>query len=276
MPYSAQDLLDQLHAIDLPRLTVSTLSAKEREAAIQLAAEKLTLVRKRLQQQIRDVEARWDGRDRQQAIAQQLELAPYRLLADVIDQLDIGLSELRLGQQPTHLVSLGRWIVGSGMADWQLVDDRGYFAWQHQQMLAEFKLIQRKLQQAQTRLHTDQNRIGQWRLYGLAFGGSLGCIGSALFAALRSPTAQFEASPNLSGCLCLPALLLVVAGIFGAGLAAPDYGQKRQKFRQAKDMVKKLETSVERIQRADHILKIRGYLAQVQALLDAVIANPSD
>jgi hypothetical protein len=269
--YTPQELLDQIHAINFPNIVKSPQQAD----AFRLASEKLNLIKKRVKQEVSAIEATWDGRNPQQAIAQKLQLAPYLLLRDVIDQLDIGLSELKMGQQPTSFLSLGRWIVGTNFSDWKLVDDQGFFDWQYQQMLAEFKLTHRKIEQAQERLHVTQNRMGKFRLYGVALGGSLGCIGSALFLALRSPTSVLDASPNVSLCLCLPGILIILVGIFGAGLTSPDYKEKQQKVRQAKEMIKKLEASVEKVKRPEHIVKIRTYILQAQAMLSEITDEQS-
>jgi len=96
---SAQELLDDIAAIDIAAICSPSQEPKARADLIKLAEQRLKLIRKQLKDQSKDVAARWDGRNQYEGVMERLELAPYNLVDDQIGEILIFLEEVKIANK---------------------------------------------------------------------------------------------------------------------------------------------------------------------------------
>ena len=99
----ADELLVQLHEVNIPLLFDAALEAGDRKDALKLTKQKLKRVKKSLKQEMDTTKARWDGRNAYQAQQERLHLAPLLALDTFIDRIEIALSELEIKGLPSNL-----------------------------------------------------------------------------------------------------------------------------------------------------------------------------
>ena len=85
--YSPQQILDQLHEIEIPDLYAPELSTKGRHARIKLAKQKLKAVKQRFRAEETYINRKWDGRNQVQATIKQHQLLPWNLLDELFSRL---------------------------------------------------------------------------------------------------------------------------------------------------------------------------------------------
>lgn len=95
-----QQLLDELHAIGIPELYSAALSSTERKAAVKLAIPKLTLVIKSISHEIAIIKSSYDGSNKLEASIEQDRLAPFILLQNLVDLIDLALAQLVIRDTP--------------------------------------------------------------------------------------------------------------------------------------------------------------------------------
>lgn len=93
---TAQNLLDALHALSLFTLVEDTLSKKERLARISLAKKKLRAIKRDLRQEQQTIKRRWDGRNRYEAIQEEIGLLPFGLIDTLVSELEIVVAEIEV------------------------------------------------------------------------------------------------------------------------------------------------------------------------------------
>src|SRR4051812_17404118 len=91
---TAQELLDQVHSLNLERLWDVALSATERRSLIKLTKQNLKLILKQIKHEQGEINRRWDSRKKSEAERQKLELLPYNVLFLFVEKLFETIAEL--------------------------------------------------------------------------------------------------------------------------------------------------------------------------------------
>lgn len=91
--YSAQQLLDQLHEINLPELFTTPLSDKDRIAKLKLAKQQLKRIKQLLRQEQKSIKSKW-GRKAYELEQKKIELVSYELVEMTIADIEVSLVEL--------------------------------------------------------------------------------------------------------------------------------------------------------------------------------------
>ncbi len=133
--YTPQQLLDQLHEIDFGAISAERVSEKERQALLKLAKQNLKAVKQRLHAEEAYVNSKWDGRNSYQAQRKRVELLAYKLLDELIAQLELHLSEVDIALKFDKVIhsmpSFGTLIVGSEAdGNYLLTDEEGALRWE--------------------------------------------------------------------------------------------------------------------------------------------------
>lgn len=90
-----KDLLSEIHQLSIERLYQPDLPTNERIADIKLTRQKLRVVKKDLREKQKDTKQSWDARQgKVHKIMQNFQLAPFELIDDLIEQIEISLKEL--------------------------------------------------------------------------------------------------------------------------------------------------------------------------------------
>lgn len=182
-----QQLLNQIHELNIPALFHEQMESREREKAVKLMRQKLRLIRKSVNQEITTIKARWDGRKPGEAEQERLHLIPFQLLIDLIERLDIALGELDVRGVLAETPAFGTQIVGNlSRGDWQILSPADAYRWQAEdarrsieEHKATIPTLQRSIASWDTTI--EQKQQGQRRAAGLLTLGAVLVLGVGVF-----------------------------------------------------------------------------------------------
>lgn len=160
-------ILDELHQLNISYLANPTLTAKDRVNEIKLAKQKLRLIRKRWKQETEVINKRWDGRNRFEASQEQRELAPYEPLEEVMDKIELFLSELEIrgeGVSPPHF---GTILVEDDTENkWYLFTENEAFLWAAKRNRDAAKYLKAVMNQSEETIEQAEKKLhSKWKLY---------------------------------------------------------------------------------------------------------------
>jgi hypothetical protein len=92
--YTPQQLLDLIHAVNMPAIFDPTLSKKDRAAAIKLAKQQLKHIKQQLRHAQGEIKKRWDGRKVGQAEMERKQLKPYDMINSLLVQSESFIMQL--------------------------------------------------------------------------------------------------------------------------------------------------------------------------------------
>jgi hypothetical protein len=131
--YTPQQILDQLHEINLAGAITPDMPERDVLIAIKLGKQKLRAVKQRLHAEQTYIKGKWNGRIAHEAEARRLELLPYDLLDDLISQLEVYLvsqdTAVKLHQQFDDMPRFGMYIIGTVTEGYRIVDAATAQAW---------------------------------------------------------------------------------------------------------------------------------------------------
>jgi hypothetical protein len=123
-------LLTEVHEIDFPALYSPTLATKEREASVKLAKQKLKLIKRQLRDEMDVIKKQWDGRNSNEAHQEKLNLAPYKVLDDLVAKLEVALAEVEIKGTSAKPVTFGNVLVGDfDKGEWHIVTEKEAVRW---------------------------------------------------------------------------------------------------------------------------------------------------
>lgn len=174
-------ILDELHRLDIFHLVDPSLTSKNRMDEIKLAKQKLRLIRKRWKQETDVINKRWDGRNRLQALLEQKELAPYEPLEEVMDKIELFLGELEVRGEGVTPPQFGTLLVEDVSKNkWFLFTEKEAFLWaaeRNKETAQYLKDVMTKsvetIEQAEIKL---QSKSKLYSGIGLIFFGGIGAL----------------------------------------------------------------------------------------------------
>lgn len=124
----AQEFLDRLHDIGLAGAFEPTANPKEQKDIIKLVKQKLRLVQQDINREIKEIKARWDGRNSYEALRERDELAPFEVLNLLVSQIAVNLTELENSVQHDKPLPNRLWFESTLAQDmegkWLVVSER--------------------------------------------------------------------------------------------------------------------------------------------------------
>ncbi|MBZ0283488.1 MAG: hypothetical protein K8L97_22320 [Anaerolineae bacterium] len=264
-----QMLLNELHSIGISNVYSTSLSPTDRKTQIKLAKQKLKLVKKNLGQETRAIKSMYDGRNQLQARIQQRELAPFIVLENLIDRLEVALSELETTDSPRKPHHFGEYIIELN-GEWRIVDREGLF--------------EKSVNDTQSMIFDTQNVIGTaaFKLkIGFVFKTTCAFIGYMVFLALFlllladmivsnnvSDGIEFNSFPLCGGIL----VSYLIGGVLFGIKRIPDRAELRQKLSKAQEDIARIEQNLNVLtsdnfhkleQFQSHIDKIRAFAKKI-------------
>jgi hypothetical protein len=256
--HSAEDLLSQLHELDIPSLFSADLSFTERSQNVALTKQKLKVVKKQLKNELESIKARWDGRNRYEAQEKRLYLAPYLLIDELIDRLEIEISELEIRGPEGKIPFFGTELVGNyDTGEWHIYSVKQAITWKAREQTENIGQAKELVVQGrEIREHLEAQLRFANLVQGIGIALVLGSVVMFIFAYLVYLSGNSLEPTTFQGTI----VLTVVAAILGiTALLAISGGQSRktnlryqivlvhENIRRAKEIIRKGEGILEEL-----------------------------
>lgn len=152
-----QEYLDRLRQVYTAELFDPALSQKERTDRIKLARQQLKAVRRSVRDRTDAIKRQWDGRKSDEKIQEDLHLAQYAPLLQLLDQLELSISELEIKGAEAEQITFGGIYVGDfESGEWLILEVDQSLIW-----LA--RKAKRTISNFQQDIHESDKRIASWQ-----------------------------------------------------------------------------------------------------------------
>ncbi len=167
-------MLDHLTSLDIPAIFAANLAPEEREKSIKITKQKLRLLKKEIKEEIEVINSKWDGRNSFQALQKRLHLAPYKLIENLVLQVEIALNEHEIKGTTDWQLEYGTIIVGNlEKEEWHIFNPKEATIWYAQNAQSQIKDLQSQIEQDKQMITSLNSEIRatmqRQKMYGIVF-----------------------------------------------------------------------------------------------------------